>query len=195
MLDIILKNDPLYLYKKYRGLMKTGDMIEWAGDALFPSKMIRWVTKKDVNHVSTVVLVKEYTKRVMCIEALDHGPELTTLSNRLKHYKGKVWWRPLSRQTSTYPSCWISTQRLNEQISPKIGRYLFETLGKQIDYDYDSIFKQLWKRVIPDEKQLFCSELHYFALLNAGVIDKLEKAPRPGDDELRQCHPERYRIR
>ena len=143
------------------------------------SMAIRGITGNPVNHTATVIRIDEYgADRVYMIEALAYGLVLTRLSARLKEYSGKVWWLSLKNGKSYFRH--------------KMGRFLLNNIGK--GYDYIDLFRQLYRRVRPDGDALFCSETHYFALFEAGLIKKLDQAPRPGDLELRVCHGAPVRI-
>jgi len=99
------------------------------------------------------------------IEALEQGVILRLISERLRSFNGKVWWYPLK---SEYQGA-----------RNKISKWAVEQEGTP--YDYSSLFRQVFGRVSAEASLYFCSELCYFAWMEAGIPVARDKAPRPGD--------------
>lgn len=172
----------LELYKKNRIKIGTGDAIQWRSSTtlgwairLFAraSKEKRKLPGFDVNHTSFAIKFSEYDQeRRYTTEALSHGIDLNLLSRRLTEYKGEVWVLPLLLKYN--------------HLRSDMGKIALSHMG--IGYDYESLFKQTHKRVVPNMKALFCSE-HYFVSVRGAfnlhdIGDKLNhiiKAPRPCD--------------
>lgn len=132
--------DNLKLYKKYRDLIKTGDLLQWRSNSLL-GKAIRAKTSKDrrsyevwaginVNHSSLAIrMIEESTGdlRIFTTEALEKGTIPAFMSKRLEAYDGSVWWYPLKGE-------W-------DESRPVISRRAFDNLG--VPYDYFAIAQQL----------------------------------------------------
>lgn len=153
------------LYKRYRSEMGTGDLIQWRSNTAL-GFTIRMLSKSDVNHSS--IIVRPYN-RVMLLEALEGGVYPRLISDRLKKFKGHVYWCPLKDAFSAY--------------SWPIGYEAFGLVGT--GYDFKNLFKQAIMRVSTEASKLFCSETVYVALSRAKVPipNPPKHAPQPGDIE------------
>ena len=177
--------DELQKYNQYRDQMDNGDLMEFATKG-FIGWAIRRVTKKDVNHTALLWCVDEFKSvknRKFIMEALEHGLELNVMSDRLKKYKGKVYWYQLKPEFDKYRDDIASICLLAE------GR------TDEIKYDYLSIFRQLYRKVSVDiEKNSFCSEFCQWVLQEAKVIEKRKRALRPGEFEKLGIYKPRIKI-
>lgn len=154
-------------YSEARQYIQTGDLLSWRSSS-FIGAGIRFVTGEYVNHSSICTDIKEYGReRKFCLEALEGGIELHSISRRLEQFKGEVYWHGLK------PKFW--------EYRTALGIAAFNRIG--IDYDYTSIIKQLFGRVSLDTKRLFCSEFVYQDFVDAKVpgADPDAIAPNPGE--------------
>lgn len=159
ILEVVMKD--ITLYNSVKGLMKTGDLIQWHSNSLI-GKLIRMKTGWYVNHSSLVMCFPQYEgeqHRRFTTEALEHGIVLNFLSKRLEVYKGEVWWYSLKDE-------WESRRN-------SIGMMALEYVGTP--YDYLSLAKQVMGKVSTNAKRFFCSEYCYFCYGFSGV------APNPGE--------------
>jgi len=154
-------------YQDNRHRIKTGDAIQWRSHTAL-GFLIRMFSK-GVNHTSLVVRIEYYDPydRVFLLEALEPGIVLTSLSRRLAMHNGEAFWLPLS------------TDFDNKRYA--IGAWALSFVG--VEYDYESLFRQVFGRVSAEAKRFFCSEFAYLAWQNAGIPMKnpTGKAPRPCD--------------
>ena len=91
-------------YYVYRHLMDNGDLLEFATHS-FVGRMIRKITKKDVNHTALLWCVDQFKNikdRKFIMEALANGLELNLISARLKNYKGTIYWHYLKGTKCTF---------------------------------------------------------------------------------------------
>lgn len=169
------------LYEQHRYKIGTGDALQWKSFTPL-GWLIRLFAKPDeskldipeynVNHTSLAITFSEYDQdRRYTTEALEHGIDLNMLSRRLQEYRGKVYWLPLKLK---YNHC-----------RRDIGKIALSHMG--IGYDYKALVKQIYSRVRPDKKSLYCSE-HYFIAVSGGLrlhginnLNDIVKAPRPCD--------------
>lgn len=154
------------LYQKHRHSIRTGDVFLWASPGIL-GRLIRLRTRSTVNHASTA-LVSRYSGRVLTVDAEARGILPTVLSTQLARYRrGTVLWLPLK---DTYTA-----------LRHQIGAALEDQYGR--GYDYLSLVTQLWRRVRPGGKYLFCSESTFMAGVEAGLpgLDDMATAPQPGD--------------
>jgi len=172
-------------YYIYRGLMGNGDLVEFTTYSRIGS-MIRGITKKDVNHTGIVWCVQEFEDikdRRFVMEALSRGIEINLLSDRLKNYKGSVYWHSLKKEFDEYRDKIASICLLAE------GR------TEEIRYDYISLIKNMYKKVNVDvSKYSFCSEFVQWVLEEAGVLEKQETALRPGEFDSLNIYKPRIQI-
>ena len=174
--ELEFKFDSLDTYKIFRHLMNNGDLLEFSSFSTI-GKMIRALTRRDVNHTALVWSVDEFKSikdRRFIMEALSEGLELNLISARLKDYKGDVYWYSLKEEYGEYRDAVASICLLAE------GR------TKEIRYDYLSLFRNAYKKVSVDvEKYSFCSEFAQWVLEESGILKKQNKALRPGEfDDL-----------
>lgn len=134
-------------YYMARDRIRTGDPIQFASDTGI-GKVIQWWTKSEVNHTAMAIRFKDFEEevdRVFIIEALEHGLQLSSLSERLKTQKGRAYWLPLNEQFNL--------------IRKKIGGNGLLYLGNRIKYDYQGcILGNMFGRAKKDATKLFCSE-------------------------------------
>jgi hypothetical protein len=154
----------LTCYRKHRPQMQTGDALQWSTSSAL-GWLIRKFSKADVNHTSLVVDVNEYNRKYQ-LEAIEQGIALTSISRRLKDFKGRVWWLPLKDELSDYRDT--------------INQIAFHQVG--IRYDYGSLFAQVFGRVSTDASKFFCSEFAYFCWYGSAIPmhNPTGMAPRPG---------------
>jgi len=169
----------LTLYKLYRPQMRSGDLIEW-GSATAIGSMIRLFTRKHVNHSSLLLNLDHFSglkDRRFVLEALEHGVELNLLSKRLKEFKGWVYWSALKPEYNDRRDA-IASWALN-----RVGT----------EYDYSSLFANMFGAVSQDAKDFFCSEYYHMALASEGILPG-GKAARPGGFESFGVHEKAVRI-
>jgi hypothetical protein len=162
------------IYEVVKDQLKTGDILQWHSKSIVGS-LIRWRTDSDANHSSMIIRLAEYEcleRRRFHTEAMGRGVYPNLLSNRLKGYRGKVWWLPLK-------DSWNPDRQ-------KIGERLTECWGKK--YDYKSLFWQAIGKVSIDTQQMFCSEVIDYALGFTGT------AHNPGELEALGIHRDKILI-
>jgi len=158
--------DKLTEYNALRKYMKSGDLIEW-GSASMIGGIIRFFTKKKVNHSSILLNLDTFAgleERRFVLEALEHGVELNLMSTRLKDFKGSVYWSPLKLE--------------HDSLRSEIAAWALQRVGT--DYDYKSLFANIFGKVSQDGKKFFCSEYYHMAMVKAGILPP-GKAARPGE--------------
>lgn len=173
----------LTVYETIRGNIKSGDMLQYESESALGwlirqysrDKRFCWIIPygshptPNPNHTAPLITDYEDKKfRVYCIEALEHGPELTHTSERLKNHKGHVWYYPL---LDKYDYC-----------RTDIKFWLMDVAALKVGYDYGSIFKQMAAAVSADAKKLFCSETEFLGCKEGGKIPELQGitiAPKP----------------
>lgn len=155
-------------YLAIQPLMKTGDLIEWAGNNPI-SKAIMRVTGKQVSHCSAVVILpKEGEDRRWIIEAISKGVQFNLLSENLSHYHGAAYWYALKNEYDHFRA--------------DIGAWLWREYRKEKKYDFKGVMIQLFRRASLDATNWFCSELFDGALCASGIIKPDPAgARRPGD--------------
>lgn len=151
------------LYDKFRGLIKSGDLIEWRSNTAI-GFAIRAVTKQRVNHTSGAIWLqpveKSYNHKQSCAprlyvkEAIGRGFVATYLSHEISKFKGEVWWSALKRE--------YENKRVD--IVEEANRL------EGIPYDYSSLLRNLWKRVKLGTRTVYCSEAWQIALIRAGLL-------------------------
>ena len=166
------------MYLSKRDCIQTGDVIQWQSKSTL-GWLIRKRTGAEANHTAIAIRLNPFdTERVFVLEALGHGTVLNPLSARIKSHNGRAWVLPL--------------KTVHGPLRRYMGAWALNHVG--IGYDYQGIIKQLWRRVTPNEKRLFCSEYWWMAFKSAahetedGRKALLEarkvlmgKAPQPGD--------------
>ena len=94
-------------YIDARPLMKAGDVIAFAGKSHF-SEIIKWATNAPVSHVGiilqTQMIIDGESQPGMFNQIIESaqidgftGVIISRLSERLKAYKGEIWWLPLRK--------------------------------------------------------------------------------------------------
>jgi len=175
--------DKLENYRIHQDRINTGDLIEFASSSLL-GYAIRWFTKKDVNHTSTVIryiVQGDITPRRFVFEALENGYIANFLSIRLENFKGKVYWMPLKIDYGLY--------RVG------IAKVAHEFLGRK--YDFKSLFKNAFGRVSSDARELFCSEAADEEMRQVGLLPwdyNDSKRLRPGEFYKTGLFEKRIRI-
>jgi hypothetical protein len=146
----------LQKYEAVQPLLLTADLIEWSSKAPL-GYAIRWVTKKNVNHTSGVIVMNladtKYQRRYIG-EALAKGFQLSYLSKRIKCYKGKVYWLRLKEEFDKYRKL-IALEALLLEGRP---------------YGYKDLFKNISKPVKVNAKQVICSESWQIPLIKIGLL-------------------------
>lgn len=152
-------------YTLTRPAMLTGDVIEWRSRTIIGA-LIRARTGADVNHSSLVVNFDfdGCRQRRYVLEALNGGIELRLLSKRLERHHGEAYWSALDPRFDGYRS------RLLGWALDKVGT----------EYDYGSLFKQLFASVSLNAERYFCSEFVQDAWECAEIIPRQDRAIQPG---------------
>ncbi len=169
----------LFEYHYFRKRMQTGDLVEWASPTAIGG-LIRLFTKKKVNHSSLLLNLDRFAglqNRRFILEALGDGIDLNLMSKRLKEFNGKVYWSALKSKYN-YRRDDIASWALD-----KVGT----------DYDYRSLFANMWGMVNQDAKKFFCSEFYHMALFAADILPGGEAA-RPGEFAKYMIHEPPMRI-
>lgn len=147
----------LKLYYPVQKLIKTGDPLLWHANTMLGA-FIRAITRKerrqyeidnniDGNHTSGVLRMPlfEMGDRRWIAESLEHGPQLSLLSNRLTAFDGMVWWYPMN---------------LPDEVRNRWGSNVLNLSDESIPYGYWDIAKYLLSGPpdIGSSKGIFCSE-------------------------------------
>lgn len=155
-------------YSENREKVRSGDLLLWKSYTLV-GWLIRFFTGHNENHSDFAIRPEKlghFRDRRFSLGAEGNGVLLRLLSERLRHFKGKLWLYPLKDE--------FNGDR------DKIITCALECEG--IGYDYYSLFKQILGRVSVDADKYFCSEFCYDIYRKAGLpVPELEHAPRPGD--------------
>jgi hypothetical protein len=157
-----------------RELCVTGCAVLWRGKDLL-SEAIELCEHGDFSHASAVVRMDEYLgtpDRVTLIEALEHGPTPTLLSNRARDYDGEIYL--------------FTPDGLTAEIQAKFRKFAFEASLKQEPYDFEGLLKQIAGHVHPNPKAVFCSDFWGRDAVSSGLPRKPEFrdngwAPQPPD--------------
>jgi len=176
-------------YHTVRDQMRIGDVLAFSGCGLV-SKIISWKTRSPVTHVG--VVLRNAQGRVKIIESTTltgkRGVQTALLSERLKSYKGEVWWLRLRRDLRLK----LDTRKMYE--------WLLQQNGKPYPY-WEACASALlwWNR--EDFKALFCSELVAGALEAGGIWSGNASEMTPADvvgleiyERVEQIHGERKVI-
>jgi hypothetical protein len=174
-------------YLKIRPDLKTGDMIETALNAPI-SRLIRFITKKDVSHTAFVWRTWGYyttQDAVFIIEAIKGGLDITLLSDVIKYIDGKVYWYPLED---------VSLAQRDQMGGYALRECAHKSKLKKKKYDTSSLILNAIKRVSIDADKWFCSEFYQQVLCEHGIIDDCEIAKRPGEIHLLGKHGDRVLL-
>lgn len=169
------------VYKAFRPEMQTGDRIEWRTRSVLGT-LIRFCGKCSRNHTAMVLrlpywqappdvrLLYLHTDRpmpdldhVFIMQAVSGGVQLALLSREIEDTRGEVYWAPL---------------KATDEQRTAMARWTLEQTG--IGYDFGSLFWNIVAHVSMDARKLFCSELYFGAMKEAGLASG-KKAPRPGE--------------
>lgn len=141
-------------YEAAKKYMKQCDLVEFAGNAIFPSRIIRAITGEPVNHSSIkieMMLVGKYEKRNYIYESDEEGFHPSLFSNRVKKYRGKIYWYPLNNSLDKYRN--------------EIAQEIIALEG--VPYDWRSCVGNAFGRRDLDGKRLYCSEAIQLGMNNA----------------------------
>ena len=156
-------------YEVMRPSLRTGDIVLWKGNGLL-SRAIRIWSK--YSHASLVVRFDPSAdgailgEQVFLIEALEGGLEFRRMSSRIRGYDGDVH---------------VLQPFMPDHSRLAVFNFAFSRLADGVGYDYGGLIANIFGRVSSDARRYFCSEFAYAALAQCGVVEKREKAPRPGD--------------
>ena len=143
-------------YEDIRRHMLPGDVIAFGGKGNF-SNIIKWRTRSQVSHVGTILqtgITGDIRFFNQLIEATSlngfNGVSISRVSDRLRGYKGNVWWLPLSDE---------AREKFDEVA---FFDFMFQQVGKL--YDTAQAIKSAidwlpWCHNKEDFQKLFCSEL------------------------------------
>lgn len=170
-------------YSEARARMLSGDTILWKSKTLV-GQLIRMFSRANVNHASTVITMRMLDMdRVFIVEAMANGIELHSLSERIRKSTADAYWLPLKTKYSATKT--------------RFGIRAWAVNRIDVGYDYSDLFKQMFSRVRPDSKKLFCSEFDFLAKRDGGKIGCLQDvkyAPRPGDMEGLGIYEKRVKL-
>ena len=143
-------------YDEIRPELATGGLLEFCAHGELGTA-IRAFTHQDVNHSAMIVRVDDFSAdpahQVFILEA-DTKIRLVPASFDLDAFNGEVYYSPLLPQ---FDYC-----RNN------IAAWAMDQLG--LDYDYPSLFKNMFGTVYADSGRMFCSELVFIADVAGGVF-------------------------
>lgn len=158
----------MYLYKKHRPQIKTGDVIAFSGNSRI-SKIIKWKTRSRYSHVGLVwrtdLGLPLDGENVMLIESttLNNLPDAATgefikgiqlqwLSKRLATYNGEAWWGKVNK---SIPNVEAAQMWLRQKHNERTRYDAIQALGAGADLlDWIPGIEN-----DPDFNSLFCSEL------------------------------------
>ena len=140
------KNRKLTEFEKYAPFMGDFDHLEWRSEGLV-GKAIRLKTKDFFNHTEAVII----NHGEIMAGGADPDVKTRLLENVLKEFKGEAFWYPLKPEYNKY----------RHELARKFIRYT------GTGYDYGNLFRQLWRRVQPNAKEIFCSEALFLTVLFA----------------------------
>jgi len=171
-------------YSAVRSKMQPGDVIAFGGKGNF-SEMIKWATRSNVSHVGVIMQSKmifedEVQKGFFnqVIESTDingfSGVSISRLSDRLRSYKGDIWWLPLSPAARAKLDRkkffdWCLHQEGKPYDMPQAVRSALDTLDK-VPVIGGATYN------IEDFSKFFCSELVAGALEKGGVIREINSS-------------------
>ncbi len=142
-------------YKELRSEFQTGGLLEFCAHGELGTA-IREFTKQDVNHSAMVIRVDDFSAdpshQVFILEA-DTKIRLVPASFDLDAFTGEVYYSPLLPE---FDHC-----------RNDIAAWAMDQLGK--DYDYESLFRNMFGPVYADSGRMFCSELVFIADVAGGV--------------------------
>lgn len=174
-------------YTNIRRRIQPGDVVAFGGRGVFSWVIKKW-TRYPISHVGIISRVDVHggpeSVRVMESTSLDGycGVVETRLSERVAHYKGEVFWLPLSFDN-----------RARIQMR-KYWKYIYDMEGRPYDM-WQAIRSATW---VGDEcfDRLFCSELVAGALEASGVIDSINASSVTPKDVclLKLYHPVAYQL-
>jgi len=157
-----MSND-LTVYNKYKDCMKSMDGFGYKSNELLGKTIRIW--SPDWNHAGLFIPLDSHSGfncRNWTLEAVKPRVHLTLLSKKLEKYNGEVWWFPLKDK-------YDPLRQMGE-------RFILDYEGT--DYDFKSLFKNMFGWVSLNAFQLFCSELDFFGYRHMGIV-KGVKAPTP----------------
>jgi len=164
---MISRDDIPDKYRKYRGRIKDGDLIQFASTDII-SRIIRYKTKNPISHSAMAFWLKSPIgkKRLYILEGVAFGLFPTYLSNRVMWYlpHGNIYWHKMRKEWRQY--------------GPKAADKLQDYTGTY--YDYWDLIKQAVKRVTLDPAKLFCSEAVLWAWSDIIKWPADKPVPYPG---------------
>ena len=155
----------LTIYDSVKRDMKSGDCLLYKSNTI-----LGWLIRlfsKGYNHAGLIIRLDEYQGlecRRWTLEALEHGVVLNLLTRRLSFVDGEVYWYALKDEY--------------DDKRDKVCEWALAQAGQP--YDYDSLLKNIIKRVSVNARELFCSELAFLSWKYAWIVEG-DVAPRPGD--------------
>jgi hypothetical protein len=183
-------------YNAVKEIMKSGDMLAWQSNSVL-GKLIRWRAgwfnkidkNREYSHTSAVLRMQEWEdqeRRRYHIEAGPKGFYPAILSNEVKNYDGKLWLYPLKKEYNP--------------LRGAVGLELLSMMG--IGYDFPGLVENVFSRIKPGAKWLFCSGAIYMAYKKVIGISKAcayckkhgEFMPTPTDMPSLELFDERIQI-
>lgn len=151
-------------YNQVRSQIRSGDMLEWKSPG-FVGGSIRLITGKEVNHTSLCLDLPPYglysEPHKFILEANPSGIQPCLISERLREFKGSVWWYKLKPEFDILRNDGID--------------WALEQVGTK--YDYKSLLSQLFGSVSADSRKYFCSEYNFFYLVVSGILPQYAYNP------------------
>lgn len=151
-------------YLEARENMKTGDCLLFSSYSPIAMGIKLW-TSSPWSHSALVIRMSEYEgeeRHRYYVEATSPTVKLTRLTAKMLDYTGVIAWLPLPVEM--------------DSLRTIMGCMMLQLIDKK--YDYNSILKQIFRRVSTDADKFFCSELCGYIW---GIMCSDGKAPTPAD--------------
>lgn len=162
-------------YSQIQPLVQPGDIFAFGGKSLF-SRWAKFTTRSMVTHVAMVIHAPDNAE-IQLLEATyfkgKKGVMTNYLSERIKNYKGDIWWLPLGKTAKlTLQENWHD---FTSFYTAELGKSydVWQLFGAAIDRfdDHPLLSRFTYNR--QKFNRWFCSELVAEGLNKAGVIDTI----------------------
>ncbi len=171
-------------YEKISHHMHPGDIIAFGGHGRV-SKFINFTTDSPVSHVATIYQTSTYGHHEPQIEhhiaeSAKHrkfiGVTFTLLSTKIAAYNGNVWWLPLNMESRATLN--NNFQQFHDFIVEQHTKKFDVTQAFRSAMEANSRFSFINKLKTNTENhnRFFCSELVSAALVNGGVLPKMNSS-------------------
>ena len=149
--------------------IQPGDVIAFSGKGLI-STLIRWKTRSVVTHVGCMLTNRKLIESTTLKKK--SGVSVVLLEERVRAYKGRMWWFPLQEEV------------VDKMYWDVYADFLLSHVGAKYD-TLQAIFSAClwWSR--EDFSKMFCSELVCGSLEVAGAIEDINCSEQTPIDSLR----------